>query len=99
MSKRLLLLGCLLNSFLYAQPATIAGKFPYQRDESCTALMVSNQITFIEEWGSRQYLHTLNQKTKSGLQLDYCKNKSNFLLWHSPVVVSCIINSQSNFKQ
>jgi hypothetical protein len=44
-------------------------------------------------------LHALNQKTKSGLQLDYCKNKSNFLLRHSPVVVSCIINSQSNFKQ
>lgn len=51
MSKRLLLLGCLLNSLLYAQPATIAGKFPYQRDVSYTAMMVSNQITFIEEWG------------------------------------------------
>jgi hypothetical protein len=51
MSKRLLLLACLLNSLLYAQPATIAGKFPYQRDVSYTAMLVSNQITFIEEWG------------------------------------------------
>ena len=51
MSKRLLLLGCLLNGLLYAQPVTIAGKFPYQRDVSYTAMMVSNQITFIEEWG------------------------------------------------
>lgn len=44
----------------------------------------------------------LVQRTQTELQeviLDSCKNKPNFLLWHYPVVVSCIINSQSNFKQ
>lgn len=51
MLKRLFLLLLLPIGLVQAQRTVIAGKFPYQRDVPYSVQFLSNQITFVDEWG------------------------------------------------